>query len=177
MAPTREPTHRGMSAEARRHGEHWSQLDDISSRSVPSSRMDVIRNRVIRFVMLVTHRIPPSSDHCHGGTVWPRLLMKTLIPLIELNALPKGRGRHVCAAGFDLAVFRIGDDVYAIDDSCPHQGGSLSNGKLQGPRVTCPVHGLKFDLKPGRPGAAATLEVRNYTVSTVDGMVMLDPGS
>lgn len=55
--------------------------------------------------------------------------MNTLIPLIELNALPEGRGRRLCKAGLDLAVFRIGGAVYAIDDSCPHAGGSLSNGR------------------------------------------------
>ena len=54
--------------------------------------------------------------------------MSTPIPLIELSALPEGRGRRVCKAGLDLAVFRIGDAVYAIDDSCPHAGGAKSNG-------------------------------------------------
>jgi nitrite reductase/ring-hydroxylating ferredoxin subunit len=48
--------------------------------------------------------------------------MSTLVPLIELNALPDGLGRRVRTAGIDLAVFRIGDDVYAIDDSCPLAG-------------------------------------------------------
>jgi 3-phenylpropionate/trans-cinnamate dioxygenase ferredoxin subunit len=101
--------------------------------------------------------------------------MNTPIPLIELSALPEGRGRRVCKAGHDLALFRTGDAVFAIDDTCPHQGASLSNGRLQGTRVTCPAHGLKFDLAPGCPGAAATLEVKKYEVSTVDGMVMLTP--
>ena len=99
--------------------------------------------------------------------------MNAPIPLIELSALPEGRGRRVCKAGLDLAVFRVGDAVYAIDDSCPHAGGSLSNGKLQGTRVTCPVHGLKFNLQivcqPGQP----TLEPKKYPLQVVDGIVML----
>ena len=68
--------------------------------------------------------------------------MSTPIPLIELGALPKSLGQRVCKAGLDLAVFRIGDaGYYAIDDSCPHAGGSLSNGNLQGTRLPCLVHG------------------------------------
>ena len=55
--------------------------------------------------------------------------MAATIPLIELSALPEGRGRRICKAGLDLALFRIGDAIYAIEDSCPHGGGSLSNGK------------------------------------------------
>ena len=100
--------------------------------------------------------------------------MGALIPLIDLNSLPEGRGRRVCKAGFDLAVFRIDNSVYAIEDSCPHSGGSLSNGKLQGKRVICPVHGLNFSLENAcRPGAP-TLEVKKYAVHVMDGMVMLD---
>jgi nitrite reductase/ring-hydroxylating ferredoxin subunit len=100
--------------------------------------------------------------------------MATLIPLIELGALPEGRGRRVCKAGFDLALFRVGDAVYAIEDSCPHAGGSLSNGKLQGKRVTCPVHGLKFNLESAGQTGAPTLEPKKYAVHAVDGVVMLD---
>jgi nitrite reductase/ring-hydroxylating ferredoxin subunit len=98
------------------------------------------------------------------------------IPLIELSALPEGRGRRVCKAGFDLALFKLGDAVYAIEDSCPHAGGSLSNGKLQGTRVTCPVHGLKFDLVEVAPTGTPTLQAKKYPVQVVDGMVMLCPG-
>ena len=101
--------------------------------------------------------------------------MSTPIPLIELSALPEGRGRRVCKAGLDLAVFRVGDAVYAIDDSCPHQGGSLSNGKLEGTRVTCPVHGLKFNLASGCQHSAPTLEAKRYAVQVVGGIVMLTP--
>jgi nitrite reductase/ring-hydroxylating ferredoxin subunit len=99
--------------------------------------------------------------------------MDTPIPLIELSALPLGRGRRVCKAGLDLAVFRVGDAVYAIEDSCPHAGGSLSNGKLQGTRVTCPVHGLKFNLDSACPPGAPMLEAKKYPLQVVGGMVML----
>ena len=103
--------------------------------------------------------------------------MNTLIPLIEVDALPPGRGRRVCKAGLDLVVFKAGDAVFAIDDSCPHAGGSLSNGRLQGTRVTGPVYGLKFELDPGRSAGPATLQVKKYAVHTVDSIVMLDPGA
>ena len=95
--------------------------------------------------------------------------------LIELSALPEGRGRRVCKAGLDLALFKIGDAVYAIEDSCPHNGGSLSNGSVQGTRVKCPVHGLMFNLDSAAKTGAPTLDVKRYPVHVVQGMVMLDP--
>jgi nitrite reductase/ring-hydroxylating ferredoxin subunit len=101
--------------------------------------------------------------------------MAATIPLIELSALPEGRGRRVCKAGLDLALFKIGNAVYAIEDSCPHSGGSLSQGKVLGKRVKCPVHGLMFDLDSAAQAGAPTLEAKKYAVHIEDGMVMLTP--
>lgn len=98
-----------------------------------------------------------------------------LIPLIALDALPEGRGRRVCTAGYDLAVFKVGAAVYAIDDSCPHGGASLSGGIAQGRTVACRAHGLKFDMAHGCPRDPAKLQVRTHGLRITDGMVMLDP--
>jgi 3-phenylpropionate/trans-cinnamate dioxygenase ferredoxin subunit len=100
--------------------------------------------------------------------------MSTLVPLIELSALTDGAGRRVQAAGLDLAVFRIGNAVYADDDSCPHAGASLCGGRLKGRKIFCRAHGLGFDLLEDDP-CAPTLPIRRYPVSIVDGVVMLDP--
>lgn len=99
----------------------------------------------------------------------------SLIPLISVGELPEGRGRRVCTAGYDLAVFKVGDAVYAIDDSCPHAGSSLSGGRTEGTRVGCPAHGLTFDLAHGRPRTSGRLQARTHGVRVVDGLVMLDP--
>jgi nitrite reductase/ring-hydroxylating ferredoxin subunit len=100
--------------------------------------------------------------------------MSTLVSLIELSALTDGAGRRVQAAGLDLAVFRIGNAVYAVDDSCPHAGASLCGGRLKGRKIFCRAHGLGFDLLEDDPECAPTLPMRRYPVSIVDGVVMLD---
>ena len=94
-----------------------------------------------------------------------------LIPLIAMDELPEGRGRRVCAAGYDLAVFRVGDAVYAIDDSCPHAGASLVMGQLDGATVSCRAHGLRFDLATGCMRDA--LSLLDQLLSFTDGMVTL----
>jgi 3-phenylpropionate/trans-cinnamate dioxygenase ferredoxin subunit len=98
-----------------------------------------------------------------------------LIPLIAMDELPDGRGRRVCTAGYDLAVFKVGDAVYAIDDSCPHAGSSLSGGRTEGTTVGCPAHGLKFDLVHRNTPNPGKLQARTHCVHVVDGLVMLDP--
>lgn len=63
--------------------------------------------------------------------------------------LKDGGMKKVSAGGRDLLLARVGGKYYAADDKCPHLGGSLSSGILQGTVVTCPRHGSQFDLADG----------------------------
>jgi 3-phenylpropionate/trans-cinnamate dioxygenase ferredoxin subunit len=48
-----------------------------------------------------------------------------------------------------IALFNLGGTFYAIDDTCPHRGGPLSQGFIQGDVVVCPWHGARFRLGTG----------------------------
>ncbi|TXH87783.1 MAG: (2Fe-2S)-binding protein [Rhodoferax sp.] len=101
-------------------------------------------------------------------------MTKRTIVLMALAEVPVDRGRQCKVEGLDLALFRIGDAAYAIADSCPHQGASLANGKLQGALVSCPAHGLKFDVRTGCSSVSAELRTGNYPVRVIDGQIVLD---
>ena len=66
----------------------------------------------------------------------------------------------------DIAVFRTGDDeIFALIDRCPHRGGPLSEGIVQGRGVACPLHGWVIELDSGRAeapdvGCTRTVAVR-----------------
>ena len=49
-----------------------------------------------------------------------------------------------------IAVFRVGDNYYAVDDTCTHAQSSLSEGYIEGETVECAFHGAKFCLKTGK---------------------------
>ncbi len=49
----------------------------------------------------------------------------------------------------EVLIARVGESYYAADNRCPHMGGNLSKGKLEGTIVTCPRHQSQFDLKDG----------------------------
>lgn len=71
----------------------------------------------------------------------------------------QGRAR-VSLPGLELALFLIDGEVHAIEDACPHAGASLCRGPLNGLRVQCPAHGLRFDLRTGAmPGGGLQLKV------------------
>lgn len=67
----------------------------------------------------------------------------------------------------DVAVFNVDGELFAIAGECPHQGAPLGMGQLSGTIVTCPGHGLRYDvttgLKPGSERRVKTypLEVRD----------------
>ncbi len=65
--------------------------------------------------------------------------------VLGLAALPPGRTELVTLNGEDVALFRRGDEIFAIGNQCPHQGGNLCDGFIEGDIVTCPLHGWEFD--------------------------------
>lgn len=66
-----------------------------------------------------------------------------------IQEVPAGRSKQVTVNGRTLALFNVNGAYCAIDDTCPHRGGPLWEGDLQGNEVTCPWHGARFDVTTG----------------------------
>ena len=93
----------------------------------------------------------------------------------QLDSLPRDRGVRVSIGEHRIAVFRVGDQVYAIGDRCSHAEASLSEGELWDTSVECPRHGSEFDLKTGEAlSLPATKPVPVYDVSVEEGTVYLE---
>jgi 3-phenylpropionate/trans-cinnamate dioxygenase ferredoxin subunit len=96
------------------------------------------------------------------------------IRIASLGDLPDGRGVRVDVAGHRIAVFRIGDEVYALGDRCSHAEASLAEGELFDLAVECPRHGSEFDLTSGEPSSfPATRPVAVYDAEVSEGDVYL----
>jgi 3-phenylpropionate/trans-cinnamate dioxygenase ferredoxin subunit len=92
-----------------------------------------------------------------------------------LETLPRDRGIRVTIGEERIAMFRVGNDVYAIGDRCSHAEASLAEGEVFGTDVECPRHGSEFDMKTGHAlSLPATKPVPTYPVSIEDGTVYLD---
>ncbi len=95
----------------------------------------------------------------------------------KLEELAEGRSKRVDVQGNKVAVVKIGDDIYAIGDTCSHQNYSLSEGMVltDDLEIECPKHGSTFDLLSGQPRSLpATKAVPVYEVSIENGNVMVD---
>ncbi|MFQ5523104.1 MAG: Rieske (2Fe-2S) protein [Acidimicrobiia bacterium] len=96
------------------------------------------------------------------------------VEIRALDDLPRDRGVRVTVGEHRVAVFRIGDDVYAIGDRCSHAEASLAEGEVWDTMVECPRHGSEFDLNTGKPHSLpATLPVPTYEATVEDGKVYL----
>ena len=67
----------------------------------------------------------------------------------EVGQFADGAMKEITVNGHEILVARSGESFYAADSRCPHMGGRLAQGKLEGTAVTCPRHGSRFDLTDG----------------------------
>ena len=69
--------------------------------------------------------------------------------MAQLSSVVPGRGLRIEVDGKEIALFFVKGKVYAIDNTCPHEGGSLSEGDVQDEKVICPLHGWTFNVCTG----------------------------
>lgn len=96
------------------------------------------------------------------------------VKVLELAALPPGKTALVTVDGEDVALFRQGNEIFAIGNECPHQGGSLSDGLIEGDIVICPLHGWEFDVRSGACMTIPGESVPRYAVTVEAGAIFLE---
>lgn len=72
--------------------------------------------------------------------------MPEIVTIAQKSDLPAGESKAITCGKHRIALFNIDGEFYAISDTCPHAGGPLSEGWVDGTEVTCPWHGWTFDV-------------------------------
>ncbi len=101
--------------------------------------------------------------------------MAERVTVAKTSELTLGQAKAVQAKGQTIALFNVGGTYYAIEDTCTHAGGPLSEGGLEGTTVTCPWHGANFDVTSGQaltPPASAG--VRRFPVHVQGDEIQLE---
>lgn len=75
--------------------------------------------------------------------------MAHIVQVSLAGELQSGAMKMVEIEGHQVLLARVQDAYYAVDSRCPHMGGNLSQGTLQGTIVTCPRHHSQFDITDG----------------------------
>lgn len=100
--------------------------------------------------------------------------MTLFVDIGALDDIPRQGARVIKTRHGCIAVFRTADDqVFALDDRCPHKGGPLSEGIVHGTSVTCPLHNWVFDMNSGQAQGADNGMVRTYAVRAEAGRILI----
>lgn len=93
-------------------------------------------------------------------------------PVGLLGDFTEGEPVAVVAAQKPVALFRLGDEMFALHDLCTHGHARLSEGFVEDGCVECPLHQGLFDIRTGTPRCAPVTEaVCSYPIRVVDGQV------
>jgi len=95
-------------------------------------------------------------------------------PIVLKEELLEGAGKAVVANGCEVAVFRCQDRLYALQNQCPHEGGSLAGGAVEGEEVVCPLHGYRFNIKTGACATDPRLRAKTFPVVPKGGGFTVD---
>jgi naphthalene 1,2-dioxygenase system ferredoxin subunit len=81
------------------------------------------------------------------------------------DELPADDVVGITISGREIAIYKVGDDVYATDNLCTHGNGRLCDGFLEGHEIECPLHQGRFDVRDGKPLCEPVTDpLRSYPV-------------
>jgi 3-phenylpropionate/trans-cinnamate dioxygenase ferredoxin subunit len=93
-------------------------------------------------------------------------------PALADADLANNDSRAVTLNGSKVLVCRAGGELYAVENRCTHQAAELEGGRIRGCFISCPLHGVRFDLRDGSPMGQLTREaLPTYEVRVVDGVI------
>jgi nitrite reductase/ring-hydroxylating ferredoxin subunit/uncharacterized membrane protein len=96
----------------------------------------------------------------------------TFVPVMPESELTPGKPAKGDAQGTAVLLVKLGEQVYALDDTCVHAGCSLAGGHLEGATIVCPCHGSQYDLRDGSViNGPATMPEPHYETRIENGMV------
>ena len=87
---------------------------------------------------------------------------------VAFDSLVSGKPVAIEVDGVAVCLTRVGDEVFAVEDTCTHSEASLSEGEVSGTKIECWLHGAEFDLRTGEaltPPATSALKTFKVEVS------------
>lgn len=90
--------------------------------------------------------------------------MAGFVKVGTLDDWAPGTVRMVEVNGKEIAVYNVGGKIHATTNICPHQGGPLAEGMLEGTTIVCPWHAWTFDVRTGTSPVNPRAKIQTYPV-------------
>lgn len=94
--------------------------------------------------------------------------------LVDFAEVPDGGSKSFQVDGHDILICHTKNEFFAVENKCSHAMAKLEGGRLQGYRLTCPLHGATFDVRDGSvKGAPASAPIRAYPLRLINGRIQV----
>ena len=103
--------------------------------------------------------------------------MSEFIKVATVGEIAKNTAKTCEIGDHQIAVFNVNGEFSAINNLCPHRGGPLAEGDLNGTLVTCPWHNWEFDVKTGASPVNPAVSVQTFPCKVENGDVLVDVGA
>ncbi|WP_435216726.1 Rieske (2Fe-2S) protein [Luminiphilus sp. nBUS_07] len=98
--------------------------------------------------------------------------MEDYIPVLQLQSLAPNSSEVVTVDGCEVLLCHADGEVFAVENRCTHQQAPLAGGRIRRGHVSCPLHGVRFNLRTGEPvGQLTRVPLKTFDVLVDDGMV------
>ena len=94
--------------------------------------------------------------------------------IAKTSDIGEGAGKTFTIEGQTIAVFNKGGEIFAIEDTCKHKGGSLGEGELNGDTITCPLHGWQYNITNGECLMNPQVKMKSFPVKVENGEISLE---
>jgi NAD(P)H-dependent nitrite reductase small subunit len=101
-------------------------------------------------------------------------MMANFVKVAEFGDLPDDTGMVVEAGGQEIALFKVGVEVYALENECPHREGPIGEGELEDDVVTCPWHAWQVNVRTGEVVYDPRLCAKTFRCRVEDGAVYVE---
>lgn len=99
-------------------------------------------------------------------------MSESFIRALEAGDLAENSSRCVEIGGVNVLLCRSGGEYFAVRNQCTHQEAPLLGGRVRNKMVSCPLHGMRYELATGRPfGQLTHIPLQTYPVRVVDGCI------
>ena len=145
-------------------------LEDVPCEDLPDVIAGLAKYGAFKAMRQQLRKIPQPA----ALGVDPVAEPKAAKPTLRADDIAEGAAKLVRVKGDEMAVFKNNGKLYGVQNICPHEGGQLCKGWIEGGEVVCPLHGYKFDLTTGACSTDPSLKVKVFRLITHGEQVVVE---
>ncbi len=136
-------------------------MEDVPCEDLPDALAALVKHGAFKAMRQRLRKIPQAP----AGGAKPPLQSEPAKLLIRPQEIQEGSAKLVRVKNEEIAVFKHQGQLCAIQNDCPHQGGQLSMGSIEGDEIVCPLHGWRFHFKTGACSTVPQVTARIFKLA------------